>query len=933
MRTFYFICLFLSALLPYASPCRGKLVWLDATADAWLSDATESERNSSGGRVKKFKLKSVQEMAAIRFDVSAVKGKEILNARLFINALQSDRQIRYLRLSTINQNWEEGIGRKAYGPGDGATFNHADHASKRPWAWEGSQFCDAAFSSGQTLSSWAEIEKKKLGWISVEVDPKLIYAMAVGDSDGLAIQEGGTIALFNNFIQSSDSGQAPFLLIEPGQDLDIVPSLPRVKVEPDPERSSFTDGAIKITIEHDDDVFCWRVCLDGRLVERWRVKHPEPDGPTVFSLENLEPSKECEIEIVAVSKGGGASPPFRAIARTSKALDQPPALGDLAPPGKGSPPPVRNSRMKAWAFPGLVKISPIEAVSMHGDLGSDGVSPSSANAVWDGERISLFGIRGEYVDFQLCIEKYVERLENIKIYPPSLKGPDDSVIGGAEIELFKNWYAKTKAELWQPAYQVPLKQGEAFEIPDLDRKIKNQQNQTVYIDVYIPKNAKPGKYSGAIQISAKGVDAFELPVTLEVQDFLMPDELAFLPEMNAYSIRENYMDFWRLAHQNRCAANFWVFRPKLSGSGKDIKVDWEDYDNIAGPLLSGEAFAGNRRSGRPAECLYLPFSDSWPTPLSKDTYSYDGHWPGKGESRDHLVRHYLESPYIGDALSQEYKDAFFAVQKQFIKHFEEKGWNKTEMQLFFGGKKTHRTDYGSNMWWTTDEPCHWDDWLALRFFDELWTKGRTSLGASEKLWPARADISRPQWMGRFMDGVLNISYYGGFDNLRQYRRAENIKRDSGIEIRAYGSANAHDRSNTETVSLMLSMWLNGAEAFLSWQTQGNDKSLDKQESAMGNAIFAPGKRFGLPVVGDMRLKAFRKGEQIIEYLALAGKKHNFSRKKLKAIIENALEIKSTSRASSNADNADALMFAPLKAWQITELRKKLLELLNTPQHD
>jgi hypothetical protein len=170
--------------------------------------------------------------------------------------------------------------------------------------------------------------------------------------------------------------------------------------------------------------------------------------------------------------------------------------------------------------------------------------------------------------------------------------------------------------------------------------------------------------------------------------------------------------------------NYWVPRPKLEGKGKDIKVIWDEYDKRFGPLFDGSAFKDSRRGAVPLEVMYLPFEDSWPTPLSKENYNYQGHWPTKGEDTKYLVEQVLKAPYIGDALSQEYKDAFLAVQRQFIEHFKEKGWNKTEMQCFYGGKKTHRTQYGVNMWWTTDEPYHWDDWMALEFFCRLWSQRR-----------------------------------------------------------------------------------------------------------------------------------------------------------------------------------------------------------------
>ena len=108
------------------------------------------------------------------------------------------------------------------------------------------------------------------------------------------------------------------------------------------------------------------------------------------------------------------------------------------------------------------------------------------------------------------------------------------------------------------------------------------------------------------------------------------------------------------------------------------------------------------------------------------------------------------------------------MQRQFIEHFKEKGYNRTEMQCFYGGKNTHRIDWGVNMWWTTDEPYHWDDWLALQFFCRLWAQGRGA--ADPRLWAARGDISRPNWQGRVLAGVLDCVYIGGFSSPGNYTR-------------------------------------------------------------------------------------------------------------------------------------------------------------------
>ncbi|KKL59578.1 hypothetical protein LCGC14_2213910, partial [marine sediment metagenome] len=540
-----------------------------------------------------------------------------------------------------------------------------------------------------------------------------------------------------------------------------------------------------------------------------------------------------------------------------------------------------SGKFHVWAFPPLVKLNPIRPVAMFGDMG-DKAPASAANAVWDGKTVNIHGCRGEYVSYQLCIEKLVgDSLAGVKITPEALKGPGGSSIGGSEIELFKNWYAKNRAGKWQPAYLIPIKHTEALAIPDPVRKLRGQRNQGVYVDVYIPKDAPAGDYAGAVKVEAEGAPAVTIPVKLKVYDFVLPDKLTFWPELNAYQVPRDAHDYYRLAHQNRNIMNCWRFTPQTSGSGKDLKLRWDRYDKAVGPLLSGEAFKNNRRSGAPVECMYLPFEDSWPTPLTKKTYNYKGYWPKRGDDNEHIVARDMTAPYIGDALSQDYKDAFLAAQKQFVEHFKAKGWNRTEMQCFFGGKATHRTKYGSNMWWTTDEPYHWEDWLSLQFFDRLWTRGRKALGVPKTRWASRADISRPQWQGKVLDGVVDTVYFGtgAFTSPNSYRRCRLLGQDTGLKVMVYGGCNKDDASNSQTVVWILNAWTNGADAVLPWQTLSRtDRALDVNDAATsGNALLTPAKRLGFTVVADMRIKAMREGQQLAEYLNMLVDRYDLTR--------------------------------------------------------
>ncbi len=931
------IGLALLVLLCMQGLCAAETIKLRATADIWLCDTDHGERNSSAGKADRFKLKSIQEMAAIRFDAAPVKGRQVVKATLWLHRAGEDT-LRHIRVSTVAADWVEGNTDKSYGPADGATWMYADANSKRPWTWPGSQFVDAIMGNGNTLTMWTECRKLDNGWVAVDLAPEMVYALAAGDSDGLAVMEGGTLAFVNNFIHSCQSREnGPYIEVELGQPLKDEPGTPSVKAAAAPDRSHLGSGAIRVTIAESKNAFCYKLTLNGQPVERWRVKHPAAKGATEFCLEDLQPGAKYKLEVTAVAAGGQASKPVKVDVTASAALSKDLKLSAFEPPRAKADKVPQAGDMRVWAVPPLVKVDPVSGEAMFGDAGEKG-DYRTANAVFDGQTIRLAGARGEYVSYQLVVENGgQEPLKSLLVVAGELQGPAGRRIDGKNIELYKNWYAKNQDRKWQPAYCVPMtKEFNLFDIPDPQRQMDGQRNQSIHVDVYIPKDARPGAYKGLVRAGSAMIDRqptwtneVRLPVELTVYDFQIPDQLTFWPELNAYRVPADATAYYQLAQQNRCVANFWVPRPKLEGKGKDIKVIWDEYDRRFGPLFDGSAFKDSRRGPVPLEVMYLPFEDSWPTPLSPENYNYPAPWPGKGDGPETLVKQVLTAPYIGEALSQEYKDAFLAVQRQFIEHFKAKGWDRTEMQCFYGGKKTHRTQFGTNMWWTTDEPYHWDDWMALQFFCRFWSQGRDNLGASPIQWKARGDISRPNWQDHVLTGAINTEYIGGFSSPGNYRRCRILEQDTGVKIMTYGGASPDNASNTQSLVMLVDLWLHGSNGHLPWQTLGSEKALDNNDAGAygGNALIVPGGRLGVPAVADMRLKAFRDGQQIIEYMAILAKKRGLQREQIQAMVAEAVRIEAGRKAGAGADDADALRFSSLKDWQIAQLRQRLAELI------
>jgi hypothetical protein len=914
----------IAGLFAVTFACVAEVARLDATADVWLSDANANERNTSAGKHERIKLKTIQEMAAIRFDPSAVAGREIHRATLYLRR-SGDDMLRYIRISTVSQDWAEGDAEAPYSEADGATYEYADANGKRPWAWPGSQFCDVVMGSGNSLAQWAERRELSDGWVSVQIAADMVYAMVADDTDGIAIMDGGNLTYANNFLYSAQSPDgAPYIEVELGGSLPTELASPTLAVTPAPEAAHLDAGAARVTIGPVEDAFCWRVWVDGERVPRWRVPHPRSGEHTAFLLDDLAAEGGHAVRVVAVGASGALSDAVEERFIASVALPAV-SLKSLEAPRDSATtpaPPAPSVRV----VPPLVKIQPDDGTPIREDTEA---YADDGDAVWDGSGVRLFGARGEYVSFQLALTAGDAVVETLTVSSTPLRPESGEEIGTSEVELYRVWQARNADGLWQPSYCVPIEHGEVVELADERRDASQRRAETLYVDVYLPKDAAAGVYSGELRVSVNGGDAAAINVEAEVYGFALPDRLSFWPELNAYRIPRDGdpHDYYRLAHQHRTVLNCWRWAPALEGAGGDMQVRWDEYDRDVGPLLTGEAFRDSRRAGEPVDVMYLPFADSWPTPLTEETYDYHGHWPGRGEDRQHLVDHYMAAPYIADALSSEYISAFLSVQQQFIDHFGEMGYADTEMQCFYGGKNTHRIEYGSNMWWTTDEPYHWDDWLALQFFCALWTSGRGVADAAH--WPARADISRPQWQGRVLDGLVDTVYYGAgaFGSPANYTRVGILERDTGVKAMTYGSVNRDTESNTRTVAWMLNAWLHGADGVLPWQTLGSDDALDGGDAAIngGNALLVPGGRFGVPVVADMRLKALRDGQQLIEYLTILSEREGLTREQLRAAVHSMLTLTVRARGGSGVDDADSLQAGVFTPRQSQALRRALAE--------
>jgi hypothetical protein len=233
-------------------------------------------------------------------------------------------------------------------------------------------------------------------------------------------------------------------------------------------------------------------------------------------------------------------------------------------PADGPPPsPAPSHIAQVWANEGGDKVTRDELRAVN--------DPNAVhNSVWDGTGISLFGARSEVVSFNLVLEASTTDVTGVDVTLTELTGPGgdsittrpasgDDVFNyvGRNIELFYVRYLEIKGlstDLFYAGYDyderhIPERCRRPYDAEGEgsgrweDRPCHNKfypevavplelhspftilagTNQSIWGDIYIPKITPAGIYTGIITITEDGALTRQIPISLRVRDFALPD--------------------------------------------------------------------------------------------------------------------------------------------------------------------------------------------------------------------------------------------------------------------------------------------------------------------------------------------------------------------------------------------------------------------------
>jgi len=209
----------------------------------------------------------------------------------------------------------------------------------------------------------------------------------------------------------------------------------------------------------------------------------------------------------------------------------------------------------------------------------------TTNSAWDGKKIKIFGARNEIVAFQVIVEGDARGIKALSVRLPELKSSGDRIAYRAPaadptdyvdrpIQIFAEHYMEVTSPSnaswvyardspaappdptgWKPVQLVPenARAGRG----GMPVTVQPSQNQAIWIEVYIDRGRRPGRYRGSIEVRADRTRRV-IPIELEVFDFTLPDENSMhamlfyssdQPEL--YHGRNLDAAYHRLAHRNR----------------------------------------------------------------------------------------------------------------------------------------------------------------------------------------------------------------------------------------------------------------------------------------------------------------------------------------------------------------------------------------------
>lgn len=179
--------------------------------------------------------------------------------------------------------------------------------------------------------------------------------------------------------------------------------------------------------------------------------------------------------------------------------------------------------------------SPVLTLFVAGPLSR--VGPKDAPGTLRQARIK--SARNEYQAFQVVVRSGADGLKDVTAAASDLQGEGGRRIDRSHISLFREQFIELRTPSpkskmapgflpdalipFEGPWAVPVTGGKLPRFCAIPFSLSPDTNQPLWIEVYVPKEATPGEYSGTVKVSAHGLEPVQVPVALTVWDFALPE--------------------------------------------------------------------------------------------------------------------------------------------------------------------------------------------------------------------------------------------------------------------------------------------------------------------------------------------------------------------------------------------------------------------------
>jgi hypothetical protein len=230
------------------------------------------------------------------------------------------------------------------------------------------------------------------------------------------------------------------------------------------------------------------------------------------------------------------------------------------------------------------------------------------------KNVDIYAGRNEFEPFQIIVRARNKDLPGFDISFSDFLTKDGAEISRLNVTAYMQGFVTVKRsssiEGGEGLWPDPL-------IPRVDRYanearnafpflVQRGRNQPLWIEVFVPKDARPGKYTGSAHISMGGELQFSVPIALTVWRFVLPSTSTLkssfgLSGTNALKQhRGRYTNdadlqsivylYTKAALLHRISTHGGSMQPPKFGiDGGKMRLDWRAYDAEVGPFLNGTA--------------------------------------------------------------------------------------------------------------------------------------------------------------------------------------------------------------------------------------------------------------------------------------------------------------------------------------------------------